>query len=125
MENSGTTQQSYGFIDLQQLTENAVYDKSLDEHLSVSADKSPPSPPPIDPSKLLDKRLSHQFTVGGSLMNHNGIAKDKDKDKETYVFVRFCVKSNLDEHNKVVEIKTRLVAEANAVICCNYKRRLS
>ncbi|CAB3993062.1 brain-specific angiogenesis inhibitor 1-associated 2 isoform X5 [Paramuricea clavata] len=67
---------------VKQLTENSVYDKSLDEHLSGVVEIRTPSPPPIDQSKLLDKRLSHQFNVG-SMLNHNGPAKDKEKDKES------------------------------------------
>ncbi len=58
-----------------------MYDKSLDEHLSGHVSPRTPSPPPIDQNKLLDKRLSHQFAVGSSLI-HSGHAKDKEKDKE-------------------------------------------
>lgn len=66
---------------IQQLTEDSVYDKSLDEYLSGEHIPEAPSQPPVNQSKLLDKRLSHQFAVGSSL-KQNGMAKDEDKDKE-------------------------------------------
>lgn len=59
-----------------------MYDKRLDEHLSGNVDGRSPSPPPIDQSKLLDKRFSHQFTVG-STKNHNGPARDVEDGKES------------------------------------------
>ena len=58
----------------------------MDEHLSGQIEIRTPSPPPIDQSKLLDKRLSHQFNVG-SMLNHNGPAKDKEKDKESRYWI--------------------------------------
>ncbi|XP_028395092.1 brain-specific angiogenesis inhibitor 1-associated protein 2-like [Dendronephthya gigantea] len=65
-----------------QLTKNSIYDKSLDEHLSGDDVPQAPSQPPVDQSKLLDKRLSHQFTVGSSPLKQNGMTKDNDKAKE-------------------------------------------
>ena len=74
------------FCWFQQLTENSVYDKSLDEHLSGKVEMRTPSPPPIDQSKLLDKRLSHQFTVGSTL-NLNGLKKTNEPESRYTIIV--------------------------------------
>ncbi|XP_046856216.1 brain-specific angiogenesis inhibitor 1-associated protein 2-like [Xenia sp. Carnegie-2017] len=93
---------------VKQLTECKKFDKSLDDYLSSSGYSvdmhKAPSPPPIDPDRIRNKRFSQQLSVTPIT---NGHLKDKEREQVSTLYI---LRDSLDGSHRVYEKFTGSVA---------------